>query len=205
MELLKPIQQYIEKLDVSSISEERKALLQPLIDYLNSKKEKDSAILLNFICTHNSRRSHFAQIWAQAMAAYYSLPNIECFSGGTETTSLFPMVATTLEATGFKISKEPKEENPLYKISFSETASPILGFSKTYDAASNPKTGFAAIMTCSQADAGCPFVAGSDKRISITYEDPKVSDGTPKQKETYLDRSQQIATELKYVFSKIDN
>ena len=59
-------------------------------------------------------------------------------------------------------------------------------------------------MTCSSADSGCPFVLGSDKRIPITYEDPKVSDGTPQQTETYLNRSLQIATEMKFVFSSLE-
>jgi arsenate reductase len=36
------------------------------------------------------------------------------------------------------------------------------------------------------------------------YEDPKVSDGTPQQQEVYQERSEQIATEMKYVFSKIN-
>jgi arsenate reductase len=46
------------------------------------------------------------------------------------------------------------------------------GFSKKYDDEFNPKSEFAAIMTCSQADGGCPFIAGAEKRIPITYEDP---------------------------------
>jgi len=47
------------------------------------------------------------------------------------------------------------------------------------------------------------LVLGSDKRIPITYEDPKKSDGTPQQSETYLERSLQIATEMKFVFSSL--
>lgn len=113
------------------------------------------------------------------------------------------MVVITLENVGFKIRKETEGYNPVYKISYSETVPPILGFSKKYDDDANPKSGFAAVMTCSQADAGCPFVAGSEKRISIVYEDPKVSDGTPQQQQIYKERNGQIATEMKYVFSKI--
>ena len=58
-------------------------------------------------------------------------------------------------------------------------------------------------MTCSEADAGCPFVAGAEKRFPVTYEDPKAFDGTPRQREKYLERSLQIATEMAYVFSHV--
>ena len=58
-------------------------------------------------------------------------------------------------------------------------------------------------MTCSSADQGCPIVLGADKRIALTFEDPKAFDNTPLQKEKYLERSLQIATELKYVFENI--
>ncbi len=204
MNLLKPIAEYIETLDAASLSEERKGILQPLIDYINIKTESKQPIQLNFICTHNSRRSHLAQVWAQAMAVNYKIPNIECFSGGTEATAVYPMVVQTLEDTGFQISKETSAENPVYHITYASNMTPLKAFSKKYDEDPNPKSNFAAVMTCSQADAGCPFVAGSEKRISIMYEDPKISDGTPQQKETYLERSEQIATEMKYVFSKIN-
>ncbi|HJY11282.1 MAG TPA: hypothetical protein VJ304_00760, partial [Flavobacterium sp.] len=66
-----------------------------------------------------------------------------------------------------------------------------------------PKSGFAAIMTCSQADGGCPFIIGAEKRIAVTYEDPKVFDKTDEQTEKYQERSLQIANEMFYIFSKI--
>lgn len=204
MKLLKPITEYIETLDTANLSEERKGILQPLIDYINDKTEDKQPIQLNFICTHNSRRSHLVQVWAQAMAVYYEVPNIECFSGGTEATAVYPMVVQTLEESGFQISKGSSAENPIYHITYVSDMAPLVAFSKKYDDDPNPQSNFAAVMTCSQADAGCPFVAGSEKRISIMYEDPKISDGTPQQKETYLKRSEQIATEMKYVFSKIN-
>ena len=204
MKLLKPIADYIETLDAASLSKERKGILQPLIDYINAKTENKQHTQLNFICTHNSRRSHLAQVWAQAIAVYYEVLNIECFSGGTEATAVYPMVVQTLEETGFQMSRETSAENPVYHITYAPDITPLAAFSKKYDDYANPQSNFAAVMTCSQADAGCPFVAGSEKRISIMYEDPKISDGTPQQKETYLERSEQIATEMKYVFSKIN-
>lgn len=58
-------------------------------------------------------------------------------------------------------------------------------------------------MTCSEADGGCPFIAGAERRIALTYEDPKAFDNTPQQAEKYWERSVQIATELYYVFAQI--
>ena len=205
MKLLNPIQEFIEALDTANLSEERKTVLQPLIDYINSKKKEEKPIQLNFICTHNSRRSHLAQIWTQTMAEYFRIKNITCYSGGTEATAVYPMVVETLENTGFEISKEGDSKNPVYSIKYALEKSPIIAFSKKYDDEANPAASFAAIMTCSQADEGCPFVVGSEKRISVMYEDPKISDGTPQQQEVYAARSEQIAIEMKFVFSQINS
>jgi arsenate reductase len=126
-----------------------------------------------------------------------------CDSGGTEATALFPSAAEALESSGFKIDKLSDETNPVYAIKYAKTTHAVIGFSKTFDADFNPETEFAAIMTCSSADKGCPFIAGAEKRIPITFEDPKAFDNTPQQTEKYKERSLQIATELKFVFSKI--
>lgn len=78
---------------------------------------------------------------------------------------------------GFEIIQIAENSNPIYAIKFSKNTLPIIGFSKKYDHPFNPKSEFDAILTCSRADGGCPFIAGAEKRISITYEDPKISDG----------------------------
>jgi arsenate reductase len=200
LELLKTIE---SNTDFTSIAQERKLTLQPLIDFIQQKVDLKQDVNLNFICTHNSRRSHLSQIWAQLAANYYSVANVYCYSGGTEETALFPKVAETLTEQGFTIFKIADGNNPIYTIKYSDTAMPIIGFSKKYDHLFNPSKSFAAIMTCSQADGGCPFIAGAEKRIPITFEDPKVSDQTPEQSKVYLERSNQIAMEMIYVFSMI--
>src|SRR5690606_25924805 len=116
---LKPIQKYIKTLDTASLSEERKSILQSLIDYINLKVQDKQKIQLNFICTHNSRRSHLTQVWAQAISEYFNIPKVECFSGGTEATAVYPMVIETLENAGFEILKEGDSKNPLYSINYS--------------------------------------------------------------------------------------
>lgn len=201
--LFTEILQVVKGFDESGLSKERKSIVQPLIDYIQDKAHRKETIRLNFICTHNSRRSHLSQVWAQTMASYFNVKNVFCYSGGTEATALFPKVAETLQNTGFKIMKISEGKNPVYIIKYSGNKHPIIGFSKTFDSDFNPKSKYAAIMTCSHADENCPFIAGAEKRIPITYEDPKVFDNTAQQAEKYMERSKQIANEMFYVFSKI--
>ena len=195
---------FISKLDSDTISQERKEVLQPLADFIQSKVSAAQPVRINFICTHNSRRSHLSQVWAQTMATYFNIDNVFCYSGGTEATALFPMVAKTLESTGFAVKTISEGDNPIYSIKYGASESPVIGFSKKLDDDFNPKSNFAAIMTCSQADGGCPFIAGAEKRIPIIFEDPKVFDNTPQQTEKYAERSLQIATEMFFIFSQIN-
>lgn len=205
MKVFDKIEQTISTLNVETISNERKETLQPLIDFVQAKASDNKDIRINFICTHNSRRSHLSQVWAQTLAFHFNIKNVFCYSGGTESTALFPMAAKTLEDSGFDIKTISEGNNPIYRIKYADNEHPIIGFSKKLDDDFNPTSEFAAVMTCSQADSGCPFVAGAEKRIPITFEDPKAFDGTPQQAEKYNERSLQIATELFYVFSKINH
>ena len=202
-ELLPKLEESIAFLNVTSISEERKEILQPLVDYLKEKASKKEPIRLNFICTHNSRRSHLSQIWAQTIAYYFEIDNVICYSGGTEATAMFPKVGETFSKQGFEVLKLSEGQNPVYAINYAADEQPIICFSKTYDHDYNPRSGFGAIMTCDSANEACPMVIGAEQRFAITYEDPKAFDGTPQQTEKYLERSIQIATELFWVFSKV--
>ncbi|CAM1345727.1 arsenate-mycothiol transferase ArsC [Tenacibaculum amylolyticum] len=193
----------IEQIANTFISKDRKVILDVLINHLKSKLANNDSIAINFICTHNSRRSHLGQIWMQTLAAYFQIDDITTYSGGSEATAMATQIVTTLTQQGFDIHKISEEPNPVYAIKYTVNALPIIGFSKKYEHPYNPNSGFTAIMTCSQADEGCPFVAGSEKRIAITYEDPKLSDGTNLEKEVYLQRSNQIAAELYYVLSQL--
>jgi arsenate reductase len=193
-----------EQLQLQTISEERKRILQPLINFIQQKINNKEPININFICTHNSRRSHLSQVWAQVAATHFNIPNVTCYSGGTEETALFPKVVETLTNQGFIVLKLSETANPIYAIKYSDNILPVIGFSKKYDNLFNPISKFAAIMTCSQADNGCPFIAGAEERIPITFEDPKISDNTAEQTKIYSERSLQIATEMFYVFSKIE-
>ncbi len=201
--LISELTHTIEKFDTSKIAKERLSALKILIDFIQDKKDAGDLVNLNFVCTHNSRRSHLTQIWAQALSSYYNIPNVTCYSGGTEATALFPKIVETLSKSGFEITKLSSEVNPVYSIKYAEQVHPVIGFSKVYDHSFNPKGNFAAIMTCSHADENCPFIPGAEKRIPLTFEDPKAYDHTPLQSAKYMERSLQIATELYYVFSMV--
>ena len=201
--MLENLSKTIEFITEISVSEERKDVLQPLADYIQKKDNTNEEIRLNFICTHNSRRSHLSQIWAQTMAFQFGIKNVYCYSGGTEATAMFPKVGETLVNQGFQIQKLSEEQNPVYAVKFDDNQYPNICFSKAYFDDFNPKTNFGAIMTCNNADEGCPMVFGAEARFSIKYDDPKAFDNTPQQVEKYEERSLQIATEMFYVFSQI--
>ena len=150
--LFSSIKSQIELINESSISPDRLELLQALINYIQSKISSNQDIRLNFICTHNSRRSHLCQVWAQTLSSYYNIKNVFCYSGGTEITSLFPAVNKALINSGFKIEPTSLTDNSVYSIKFSDVEPPILGFSKLYNDNFNPSSKFAAILTCTSAD-----------------------------------------------------
>jgi len=204
MLLFENLRETISQLNIADIPKERLPVLQTLIDFIQEKKDTGKIINLNFVCTHNSRRSHLSQIWAQTIAAYFNVEDVNCYSGGTEATALFPKVAEVLIKMGFEISELSGGNNPVYSTKYGADILPIIGFSKTYNHLFNPKSNFAAVMTCSHADENCPFIPGAEKRIPLTFEDPKLFDNSPLQTEKYEERSTQIATELYYIFSKIN-
>jgi arsenate reductase len=185
------------------ISPERQEILLSLVEYIQEKVDNNKSIRLNFICTHNSRRSHLSQIWAQSMAHFFRIKNVTCYSGGTEATSMFPIVAETLIRQGFEILKLSESNNPVYAIKYAFNSHAVICFSKCYDDQFNPHSHFGAVMTCNNADEGCPFVRGAEARFPVTYEDPKAFDGTDMQRQKYTERSLQIASEMKWVFGKV--
>lgn len=197
----KNIEAYTKEFD--QIPEERKKALKKLALFVESKIKAGEKAELIFICTHNSRRSHISQIWAQTAAAYYGVPNVIAYSGGTEATAFNPRAVKAMEEAGFKIKKTSEGTNPVYEVHFADDASVIKAFSKKYDGEGNPKSGFGAVMTCSHADQNCPVVVGATVRIATPYDDPKDFDGTPQEAAKYAERVHQIGREVLYAFSLI--
>jgi len=191
----------IDHLEIANIPSKRKTVLQQLIDYIDKKLVNGKIPMLNFICSHNSRRSQLAQVWAQTAASYYNV-NVECYSGGEVVTEFNKNAVETLRNSGFGITKEGLL-NPKYLVHNATGGKPIICFSKLYNDESNPGTDFGAIMTCAEADRNCPVILEADQRIPLLYDDPREFDDTPEMAEKYVERSSQIATEMFFVFSEV--
>jgi arsenate reductase len=189
--------------DFDKISSERKEILEKITQYIAKKSILNKPVNLVYICTHNSRRSHFGQIWAKVASDYFTIENINTYSGGTEATAFNINAINALKRVGFDIKAMDAEKNPTYHVLYDDKKTPVVCFSKVYDHPNNPQKEFAAIMTCSDAEENCPFIPGVELRIGTTYDDPKAFDNTPLQDTKYDERCRQIALETLYVFSKV--
>lgn len=205
VQLFPEIQQHLESLktDLAQLASDRKEKLLQISAYVQAKIADGHPAELIFICTHNSRRSHFGQIWAKVLADYYGISSVGTYSGGTEATALNPNAIAALRTIGLQIKPEDNSTNPHYAIQYATEANPMAAWSKVFTDSANPSQEFCAIMTCSEADEACPVVLGAKARVSLPFEDPKKADGTPQEAETYLIRSRQIATEMMFLMSSV--
>jgi protein-tyrosine-phosphatase len=191
--------------EFEQIPPERRQQLAEISDFVRTRVAAGQPALLTFICTHNSRRSHIAQIWAHVAAAHYGIGHVQTFSGGTEATAFNARAVEALKRAGFAISSADSlaKSNPHYQVSYASAAAPLRCFSKVYTDESNPQRDFCAVMTCSQADQACPLVPGAALRVALPYDDPKAFDGTPQEAHQYDERCRQIAREMLFAFSML--
>ena len=187
----------------NEIPAERKAVLDKAAQFIRERLDAGKPAQLTFVCTHNSRRSHLAQIWAQTAADYYGIANIQAASGGTEATACNIRIVQALRRAGFTVADTTGGTNPVYVAQITEASPGLRLFSKVFNHPDNPQKDFAVLMCCDHADAGCPFVPGAAARFPIHYVDPKLSDATPAESATYDERSQQIAREMFYMISRV--
>ena len=179
---------------------------KPKLEAIAQSFSKESELKVNFICTHNSRRSHFSEILFRTAAKYHGLKNVQTFSGGTERTALFPEVAESFKRHGFRVIPLEAHNQRAYKIFIENLekvdTTPVL-FSKKYDDESNAQENYHAIMVCNSAHESCPVVHGSKQRHSLMFTDPKHSDGGSNQKDVYDKTLIMIASELGFVARKV--
>lgn len=201
--LFPPIEAYLAQLSPNNITEKRKEKLNMISEYIYKKLKQQEPVALNFICTHNSRRSFLTNVWANVLAYHFKLPLIESYSAGTEATEIFSSCLEVLEENGFQISRKSKTPvNPTYEIKFSEAAKKITDYSKSL-AQQQLNQEFIAILTCDEANQACPMVPRAEIRFALPYQDPKAFDKLPNQKEAYRATNTQIATELLYLFNAL--
>ena len=132
MKLHPKLQETVSSLtkDFGIISDDRRKILAQLTSFIQTKAKKNEPIELVFICTHNSRRSHISQIWAQAAAAYYDINHVVSYSGGTEATAFNPRAVKAMSHAGFRIKTKVESSNPQYEVTFADDAPPLIAFSK---------------------------------------------------------------------------
>ena len=182
--------------------ERKEALDRLAAGIVHTLKGEGSAEII-FICTHNSRRSHMGQLWAQLASWSYGVEGITCFSGGTEVTMFNPLAVKALKKAGFRIRIEIPGANAIYRVDYPGAPIDNRSFSKRYTDPPNPPGGFIAVMTCSDADEACPIVHGASSRHAIQYEDPKAFDGTPGETGGYDRRCREIAREMFYLLYRV--
>jgi arsenate reductase len=186
------------------LPELRKKILLEISKSMAKEYIKTNVAHVNFICTHNSRRSQLGQVWAYYAAHYFNL-NIHAFSGGTEITAFYRNTLKTLQSVGFDFEvTDFSHDNPKYLISFQGSKNSVVGFSKRFDNALNIEP-YIAITTCNNADKNCPFIPSALARFHLPFEDPKASDHSPEQEATYLKTSEQIAAEVFFIFTEVKN
>ncbi|MCK6648032.1 MAG: protein-tyrosine-phosphatase [Bacteroidia bacterium] len=203
--MINSIKQYCDNLvkEFQLIPQERKAILDKISQYIIQKRNDNKPINLVYICTHNSRRSHFGQVWAHVAASYYGIKNVNTYSGGTEETIFNVNAINALKRVGFVIKPINGEKNTTYHVFHNDKETPSICYSKVYNDVKNPQSEFAAIMTCSDAEENCPFLSGVELRVGTTYDDPKAFDDTPQQDAKYDERCKQIALETLFIFSRV--
>lgn len=190
--------------EYDQVPAKRKEELEILSESIKSVLEEKGKADLLFICTHNSRRSHMAQLWAQLASWYHGQDQVCCYSGGTEATAFEPRAIRSMQDAGFTFKTHIIAANKVYKAGFPGSCKDNRVFSKKYTEPPNPTKGFIAVMVCSDADEGCPVVFGASHRHAIRYADPKEFDGSPEEAAGYAERCRQIAREMFFLFSRLE-
>lgn len=203
--LLPALQAYATEVagELDKVPPERRLLLNAIASDINARLSTGKRAELTFICTHNSRRSHMSQIWAQTAAYHYGLESVAAYSGGTQVTACNCRTVTAMRRAGFEIEDATTGENPIYLVRYAGDRPPIRAHSKLYNAVGNPRQGFIALMTCSSADRSCPVVSGAIARHAIHYTDPRLCDDTPTETTAYNERCREIAREMFYIMSEV--
>ena len=186
--------------DPIALPADREVRIGSIAEWIREHFRHHRSLDLVFICTHNSRRSQFAQVWASFAASYHGLP-IRCRSAGTEVTEVALPVVDALEHAGFRIgimedhfNVDPRQVR--YTVNWADDDRPVQLYSKMLDLSGEPKRHCAAISVCSSAEQNCPIIPGIDRRFSLPYSDPKESDGMANEAITYRERSMEIAREM---------
>ena len=186
------------------LDETQGAAGRKLVDWIVENYRPGQPLDITCVCTGNSRRSILAATMVNVSAAYYGLPEIRGFSGGTKPSAFNERTVTALRGIGLDVTKLGEEAtrgdaataNPKHRIRWGsgpgESSMRMIEFSKKYDDAANPSSGFAALIVCSDAEEDCPLIKGASTRIAMPYLDPKAYDGSAIEAHKYAERRDDI-------------
>ena len=197
-------EQWVHSLSTETITSGRRDQLDAIATTLNQHLQERNCATLQFVCTHNARRSQFGQSISALLATIHNL-DIRNHSAGSEMTEAHPAVIESLQAVGLTVASDGETTNPHYTVSYDDKVLAEL-WSKTLDSQNGtPEAPFIAIMTCDAA-ANCPIHAAvqPEKRFALTFTDPKRADGTPDYLPVYNEIRDLIATELKYLYQQLN-
>lgn len=179
---------------LDAIGEPHRGAGRELADWVSTHRRSGETLAVLVVCTGNSRRSALGAMMGNAGACYLGIPELRFFSAGTTPSAFNPRTIAALGAVGFEVVATGEEAprgpdgtpNPRYVVRWGKSPSQqMTEFSKALGDPALPGDGFAALMVCDEADAGCPFVPGASARISMPFEDPKSADGTPEESARY--------------------
>lgn len=189
---------------------------EKLANWILQKYRPGQPVRIVCICTGNSRRSMIGAAMGNVAAAYYGLPEIRFYSGGTRPSAFNSRAITTLREIGIEIEAtgkeapqgEPGTPNPMYRVRWGPAGTAVdsmeaVEFSKMYSDTSNPQQGFAALMVCGDADASCPVVAGAELRVPMHYLDPRIYDGSPYESQKYAERRDDMGRLMLSVLARV--
>ena len=199
--VLPAIEASLRRFALEDIPALRRSHLGVVAGMLRAELRRRPALEVMFICTHNSRRSQMSQAWTTAIAHALGL-QLTVSSGGTGPTGVHRSVSRALREHGFEVD-ETSPESCRWLVEFAPGAPPIELWSKRWDAAGNPRQNFVTIANCAAAEESCPTIPGALGRLAMLYEDPKVSDGTERELETYLSVCRQIGMEISWVLGEV--
>ena len=124
--LLPGIAQHLKGLTTTleQVGEPHRSAGRRLADWTAKNYREGELLPLVVVCTGNSRRSMLGAMMGNVSAAYYGLPEVRYFSGGTAPSAFNSRTITTLQAIGFEVAPigeealrgEPELPNPKYRV-----------------------------------------------------------------------------------------
>lgn len=216
--LLPGITEHVEGLarSLDRIGQDNREAGEALAGWIAENLRPGQPLGVIVVCTGNSRRSILGSTVGNVAAAYHGLPEVRFHSGGTDPTAFNPRTIAALRQVGVEVEPtggrapdgEASTGNPVYRVRWGWTGEPPLEtteFSKRYDDPSNPRSGFAALMVCDEADAGCPTVRGASLRLSMPCADPKSYDDVPEEAARYAERRDEIGRLMIFVMMMVQD